>query len=81
MQRASLQGCCKVVFHVLLVIAGAGAAGAQTRQLQDHRTHTYKNGELVVLYANKVGPFHNPRYGTILSAITDARTCRFHTNC
>lgn len=28
----------------------------------DHRNHIYKQGEHVVLYANKVGPFHNPRY-------------------
>jgi hypothetical protein len=27
----------------------------------DHRNHIYKQGEHVVLYANKVGPFHNPR--------------------
>lgn len=28
----------------------------------DHKNHLYKEGEGVVLYANKVGPFHNPRY-------------------
>lgn len=27
----------------------------------DHKNHIYKQGEHVVLYANKVGPFHNPR--------------------
>ena len=24
--------------------------------------HKYKDGQAVPLYANKVGPFHNPRY-------------------
>lgn len=27
----------------------------------DHRNHIYKEGEVVPLFANKVGPFHNPR--------------------
>jgi hypothetical protein len=39
--------------------AGAGAAGR--RALLGERNHSYKKGEEVKLYANKVGPFHNPR--------------------
>ena len=27
----------------------------------DASDHHYKDGDLVPLYANKVGPFHNPR--------------------
>jgi hypothetical protein len=38
---------------VLACVLGAGADGS------DHR---YKEGDRVPLYANKVGPFHNPRY-------------------
>ncbi len=29
--------------------------------LQGHSDHSYKSSELVALYANKAGPFHNPR--------------------
>eukprot|EP00775_Hariotina_reticulata_P013476 gene13476-13602_t len=44
-----------------LTAAGWGSsASSSSRQLRDHRTHIYKAGEHVVLYANKVGPFHNP---------------------
>eukprot|EP00879_Flechtneria_rotunda_P020572 GHRR01021647.1.p1 GENE.GHRR01021647.1~~GHRR01021647.1.p1 ORF type:complete len:567 (+),score=108.98 GHRR01021647.1:104-1804(+) len=35
-------------------------AAAKSRHVLDHRTHTYHKGEEVVLYANKIGPFHNP---------------------
>lgn len=38
---------------VLLALAGGVAA--------DGSDHRYKSGEPVPLYANKVGPFHNPR--------------------
>lgn len=41
---------------VLACVLGAGADGS------DHR---YKAGDRVPLYANKVGPFHNPRYNSL----------------
>ena len=31
------------------------------RRLADHHTHIYEVGEAVPLFANKVGPYHNPR--------------------
>ncbi len=37
------------------------AAGGRGRALLGERNHSYKKGEEVKLYANKVGPFHNPR--------------------
>jgi hypothetical protein len=30
--------------------------------LASHKDHSYKPQELVALYANKAGPFHNPRH-------------------
>jgi hypothetical protein len=42
---------------VLLVAALA----APQQAAADHKNHIYKPGEVVVLFANKVGPFHNPR--------------------
>lgn len=41
--------------------AAAGGRRARGRALQGERNHSYKKGEEVKLYANKVGPFHNPR--------------------
>jgi hypothetical protein len=35
--------------------------GGRGRALLGERNHSYKVGEEVKLYANKVGPFHNPR--------------------
>ena len=32
-----------------------------SRVSSDASDHRYKEGDLVPLYANKVGPFHNPR--------------------
>jgi hypothetical protein len=40
---------------VLACVLGARADGSD---------HKYKEGDHVPLYANKVGPFHNPRYNT-----------------
>lgn len=31
------------------------------KAISDASDHRYKEGEAVPLYANKVGPFHNPR--------------------
>ena len=39
---------------------GSGVARAHRSLLGEHN-HRYKAGEEVPLYANKVGPFHNPR--------------------
>lgn len=33
-----------------------------THVRSDASDHRYKEGDPVPLYANKVGPFHNPRY-------------------
>lgn len=43
------------VFVVLLLGCSGGVWG-------DASDHKYKEGEHVPLYANKVGPFHNPRF-------------------
>jgi hypothetical protein len=43
---------------LLALIALLAAAGGAAADGSDHR---YKAGEAVPLYANKVGPFHNPR--------------------
>ena len=45
-----------VVIALLLLLSGADQVRSSA---SDHR---YKEGEVVPLYANKVGPFHNPRY-------------------
>lgn len=42
---------------VLLVIVSACGFGVEA----DGSDHRYKEGDHVPLYANKVGPFHNPR--------------------
>jgi hypothetical protein len=41
--------------------SGSADLGAGARVLQGHSDHSYKPNELVALYANKAGPFHNPR--------------------
>ena len=41
--------------------SGSTELGAGARALLGHSDHSYKPQELVALYANKVGPFHNPR--------------------
>ena len=42
---------------LLACMVGAGADGSD---------HKYKEGDRVPLYANKVGPFHNPRYNGLV---------------
>jgi len=42
-------------FIALVVLLGADRARS------DASDHRYKEGDPVPLYANKVGPFHNPR--------------------
>jgi major membrane immunogen (membrane-anchored lipoprotein) len=45
---------------IILVIAVLiTCCGTQVRS--DASDHRYKEGDPVPLYANKVGPFHNPR--------------------
>lgn len=48
-------------FLCLLLLCLAGV-DASSRALLSARDHRYKNNDYVPLYANKVGPFHNPRY-------------------
>lgn len=38
------------------------SSSAVTKVRSDGSDHRYKQGDTVPLYANKVGPFHNPRY-------------------
>ncbi len=40
-----------------LLAAGVGCAVAERTLLGDHK---YKQGDAIMLYANKVGPFQNP---------------------
>jgi len=42
------------------------------RVLLSARNHRFKEGENVPLFANKVGPFHNPRYAIVVLLL-----CRF----
>lgn len=44
---------------VLALFVICSVMGAVT---SDASNHKYKNGDVVPLYANKVGPFQNPRY-------------------
>lgn len=44
---------------ILVVAVLILLCGSQVRS--DASSHRYKAGEAVPLYANKVGPFHNPR--------------------
>lgn len=44
-------------YVVVLVFLLFGAVKVRS----DSSDHRYKSGEEVPLYANKVGPFHNPR--------------------
>ena len=48
-------------FLCLLLLCLAGV-DASSRALLSARDHRYKKNDYVPLYANKVGPFHNPRY-------------------
>jgi len=48
---------------LLLLLAAPLAAARMGRVLMGASDHVYKVHEKVALYANKVGPFHNPRCG------------------
>lgn len=48
---------------LLLLLAAPLAAARMGRLLLGASDHVYKVHEKVALYANKVGPFHNPRCG------------------
>ncbi|CAI5485848.1 unnamed protein product [Closterium sp. Naga37s-1] len=58
----SLQLRLPVLLLVAFVVAASAHAVAQGghRQLLSARDHTYKEHDPVPLYANKVGPYHNP---------------------
>lgn len=45
-------------FYCLLLTVFAAFSAVRS----DSSDHRYKQGDIVPLYANKVGPFHNPRY-------------------
>lgn len=62
----------KKAIGLVVVMAGVfllsfGIAGVAA----DASDHRYKAGEAVPLYANKVGPFHNPRSGSFLPLSKD----------
>lgn len=59
----------------LHTICLASAAGVD-RKLLSYGDHSYEFREKVPLYANKVGPFHNPRYTSFLS-VSGQATCRY----
>lgn len=46
---------------VLLASAGLVCTANTGRSLLSEADHKYQKGEKVKIYANKVGPFHNPR--------------------
>lgn len=46
------------VAAILVVLFLSGVSEVRS----DASDHRYKAGEAVPLYANKVGPFHNPRF-------------------
>jgi hypothetical protein len=52
-----------LLFAVVLAVTGSArrVAAGDSRQLLDHRTHIYQKGEVVQMFANHVGPYHNPR--------------------
>lgn len=49
----------KKIVAVLVVAVLLVCSGSHVRS--DASDHRYKSGDQVPLYANKVGPFHNPR--------------------
>ena len=53
-----------LIFASVWLASGAAELGVGTRALLGHKDHSYKPHELVALYANKAGPFHNPRHVT-----------------
>lgn len=44
-------------YVVVLIVLCCGVTPARS----DGSDHKYKAGDQVTMYANKVGPFHNPR--------------------
>ena len=46
---------------MLLLLLGALILSSVGYVRSDASDHRYKEGDIVPLYANKVGPFHNPR--------------------
>lgn len=46
---------------VVMVVAVVCVAGVEGRTLLSAKDHRYKMHDSVPLFANKVGPFHNPR--------------------
>lgn len=53
--------CCAMALLLALGLQLSSLALLASASASDHR---YKEGEKVPLYANKVGPFHNPRYAS-----------------
>lgn len=46
---------------MVLLVAVLLVFGGFSQVKSDASDHSYKEGDEVPLYANKVGPFHNPR--------------------
>lgn len=70
-------GTMKKPLEFLIIAIIATCLGSQVRS--DASDHRYNRGDPVPLYANKVGPFHNPRYSLSLNIMHNVftRTCFF----
>eukprot|EP00892_Ulva_mutabilis_P005551 jgi/Ulvmu1/3368/UM156_0025.1 len=56
-----MTGALTFILHaIVLVSAGLLVCANTSRSLLSEADHRYKRGEKVKIYANKVGPFHNP---------------------
>lgn len=47
---------------IVLVATGLCCTAKTGRSLLSETDHKYNRGDEVKIFANKVGPFHNPRY-------------------
>ena len=56
-----LLGFCLILWEFSLSTNGARTQDLGLRNLLSTRDHTYRFRDEVPLFANKVGPFHNPR--------------------
>ena len=63
---------CAALVHVIACGSDAAAPGSRTgRALLAN--HKFQLHDSVVLYANKVGPFHNPRCAPLLILTAESR--------
>jgi hypothetical protein len=55
-----MQGCHRALLGLALLVQTATVTTASVTASAAAASHEYKKGDLIVLYANKVGPFTNP---------------------